>query len=235
MEESGNTKAIQPDTPKTSSFRLELPPCCNSTWAAVDVSLSSAQCPIPFPLGTSSWLGTCTVADGTAKFSFQPDQLPGGVCNRARHTLELAYGKWEPPLVPAAEALVTLRPLWKAHCPAQVSCRLLPAEGATSSHPQEWMSLTPAPPTSTQGQDLSPSWGAAAAPPNPSYHRDKPLEERPRRIIRTQHRKNYSSKSHFYLLCSPLPRGISSGHSSWQLLKQTWCSAAEGFLKIQSE
>lgn len=146
MEESGNTKAIQPDTPKTSSFRLELPPCCNSTWAAVDVSLSSAQCPIPFPLGTSSWLGTCTVADGTAKFSFQPDQLPGGVCNRARQTLELAYGKWEPPLVPASEALVTLRPLWKAHCPAQVSCRLLPAEGATSSHPQEWMSFILPPP-----------------------------------------------------------------------------------------
>lgn len=194
-------------------------------------------------LGTSSWLGTCTVADGTAKFSFQPDQLPGGVCNRTRQTLESAHEKWEAPLVPVAEALVTPKPPWKAnawlrgvanHCQQKVPPPPIPSS--------ECLPLLPLSPPAT-GRIWAPAElhrqsqprAGSSSPKKPPCHQDKPLEERPRRITRTQHRKNYSSKSHFYLLCLPLPRGISSGDSSWQLLKQTWCSAAKGFLKIQSE
>lgn len=62
--------------------------------------------------------------------------------------------------------------------------------------------------SSSQSQ---PRAGSSSSPMESPHHQDRPLEQRPRRITRSLHRKNYSSKSHFYLLCSPLPRGISSG------------------------
>lgn len=45
MEELGSTKAVQPDT----SLRLKLSRCCNSAWAAIDVSASPAQFHHPIP------------------------------------------------------------------------------------------------------------------------------------------------------------------------------------------
>lgn len=170
MEESGSTKAKPPDIPKTSSFRLELPCCCNSTWAAVDVPVSSAPIPSHSSLGTSSWLGTCTVADGTAKFSFWADRLPGGVGNRARQILEWAHGKWESPLVAAAGALEILKALWKAHCWAQVSCKPFPAQSSTSPHGRsECLSPLPLSPAPTAGSEpqVRSRAGSSSSPWNP--------------------------------------------------------------------
>lgn len=184
MEDSGSNTIL---------ILQKLPALGWSSPAAVIQLEQLLMSPFPLPcvpshssLGTSSWLGTCTVADGTAKFSFQPDQLPGGVCNRTRQTLESAHEKWEAPLVPAAEALVTPKPQWKANCLAQGSCKPLPAEGSTSSHPQQWMS--PAPLTSSHRQDLSPSWGAA-----PQAEPAQGWEQQPQEALGGEAKENHQN------------------------------------------
>lgn len=82
---------------------------------------------------------------------------------------------------------------------------------------QEWVSVTPAPLTCTHSRIWAPgeeqSWEQQQPLKSPQ-HRDKPLEGRPRRITRTLHSKNHSSKSHFYLLSEELALGTAVGSCS---------------------
>lgn len=143
------------------------------------------------------------------EFVTEPDKHSNEHMENENHLLWQLLGLWSP----------------KSHWPAgkhgwKPQC-------STFSHPQsECVSLGPS--HSTHRQELSPR--RAAAPRNPQT-----TGANPRNRGQGELPDHYTGRITALKVIFTLPRRISSGDSTWQLLKQTRCLAAKGFLETQSE